>query len=67
MTSNADGIGDVLVGAPGSDHVYVVSGTGAILRDIPPPSICLQFGAALASIGDVSRDGVSDFTVGAPC
>lgn len=63
---NADGIGDVLVAAPGSNHVYVVSGTGAILRDIRSPLTALQFGAALASIGDVSRDGVPDFAVGAP-
>ena len=63
---NADGLGDVLVAAPGSDHVYVVSGTGAILRDIRSPAIALQFGAALASIGDVNRDGVPDFAVGAP-
>ena len=63
---NADGIGDVLVGAPGSDHVYVVSGTGAMLRDIRSPTTALEFGAALASIGDVSHDGVADFTVGAP-
>ena len=63
---NADGIGDVLVGAPGSDHVYVVSGTGAILRLISGSTPGLRFGAALASIGDVNRDGVGDFAVGAP-
>lgn len=65
--TNADGVGDVLVGAPGSDRVYLVSGTGAISRVIPAPSTPgLQFGAALASVGDVNRDGVPDFSVGAP-
>lgn len=63
---NADGLGDVLVGAPGSDQVFVVSGTGAILRGIPNSTAGLRFGASLASIGDVNRDGVADFTVGAP-
>ena len=64
---NADGVGDVLVGAPGSGHVHVISGTGAILRVISGPSAPgLRFGAALASIGDVTRDGVADFAVGAP-
>ena len=64
---NGDGIRDVVVGAPGSSHVFVMSGAGgAVVRAIPSPSTGRTFGTAVAATGDVDRDGTGDFAVGAP-
>ena len=64
---NGDRITDVLVGAPGSNHVYLTSGAGgAVFQAVPAPSAGRTFGASVAATGDVDRDGTGDFAVGAP-
>ena len=65
---NADGVADFAVGAPGSDRVDVYSGaTRMSIRSIVDPENHPgnDFGFALADVGDVSGDGVSDLAVGA--
>ncbi len=74
---NADGFGDVLVGAPfydqgefneGAAFVYLGSVNGVI----PAPTLLqgnqadAHLGASLASAGDVNGDNFSDIIVGAP-
>ncbi len=72
---DGDGRDDVAVGAPGDKAggftcgtVAVVSGaTGTTIRTIAgPPQNGARFGAALAALGDVNSDGISDFVVGMP-
>jgi FG-GAP-like repeat/FG-GAP repeat len=67
---NNDGFRDVVVGAPGASSVYVYWGrvTGISLS---APSVLTgvagsQFGAAVANVGDVNRDGIEDLAVGSP-
>lgn len=74
---NADGLGDVIVGAPsapvgdgnpGQAFVYL----GSRPLDGAPDLILTghawgdQFGKAVASVGDLNGDGYGDFIVGAP-
>jgi hypothetical protein len=75
---NADGYGDVIVGAPrgtgnereaGRAHVFLGSPTG--LAGDPDWSASgertgAEFGAAVASAGDLNGDGYGDVIVGAP-
>ncbi|MEZ5192677.1 MAG: integrin alpha [Nocardioides sp.] len=66
---NRDGRADVLVGAPGvgAGHVDLVSGrTGRLLRRFAGEDDGDFFGAAVAGVGDVDRDGRPDVLVGAP-
>ena len=64
---DGDGVGDIAVGAGRSGRAFVITGdTATILHDIASPLPGLEFGASLAAVGDVDRDGVGDLAVGAP-
>ncbi len=75
---NGDGYGDVVVGAPFTDHsqtdegvVWLYMGAATGLESAP---VChvesdhagAQFGFSVATAGDVNADGYSDLIVGAP-
>ena len=64
---SGDGYGDVLVGAPGVDEAYVVTGpvTGGALADGWVLSGGSETGYSLAVLGDLDGDGVDDLVVGA--
>ena len=65
---NGDGVGDLIVGAPGADRVFMLSGaTLAVLRTmVDPNGTGHLFGNTVANAGDVNGDGVDDIAVGAP-
>ncbi|MDH3746491.1 MAG: integrin alpha, partial [Acidobacteriota bacterium] len=69
---DGDGIGDLLVGAPGTGkekrpgRVFVVSGAeGRVLRTLPAEDGALHFGFAVVGI-DIDGDGRKEIIVGAP-
>jgi hypothetical protein len=77
---DGDGVPDLAVGVPGKDIgdlanvglVYLFSGqTGALIRTLNHPDkggaeAGAAFGSALANVGDVDGDGISDVLIGAP-
>ncbi|MGA1864942.1 MAG: HYR domain-containing protein [bacterium] len=66
---DGDGIGDLIVGAPGEDKVYLLSGEDQSILEIIEPPVDIsgyRFGYAVSVIGDLNDDGYDDFAVGAP-
>jgi hypothetical protein len=66
---NGDGIGDLIVGAPGLDKVSIISGKDqSVLRTVGDPDGLskYQFGFSVVGVGDWDGDGVDDFAVSAP-
>lgn len=65
---DGDGVADVAVGAPGSGHAAVLSGsTRTVLHQwADRPGADSYFGWAVAGPGDLDGDGVPEVVVGAP-
>jgi hypothetical protein len=64
---NADGHGDVAVGAPGAGRVLVLSGANwSTLYTLGAPATGTGFGSTLAAVSDTNGDGRPDLAVGAP-
>jgi tetratricopeptide (TPR) repeat protein len=66
--ANADGVVDVIAGAPGANKAYVYSGRdGKLLLMLrPATSDNERFGTSATGIGDQNGDGHADVMVGAP-
>jgi tetratricopeptide (TPR) repeat protein len=65
--TNADGIPDVIAGAPGAGRTYVYSGNdGTILLTLAAEQDDESFGGAVSDVGDLDEDGYADVLVGAP-
>lgn len=66
---NGDGIGDLILGAPGLDKVLIISGKDrSVIRTVGDPDGLskYQFGFSVIVVGDWDGDGVDDFAVSAP-
>jgi hypothetical protein len=64
---DADGVADVVAGAPGSDRAYVYSGRdGRPLLTLAAAQPGEGFGNAVCGAGDQNGDGHADLIVGAP-
>jgi hypothetical protein len=67
---DADGVSELLVGAPfsaPSGKVFVYSaGKSMVLFSLPGQATDFQFGEVVANAGDVDGDGMCDLLIGAP-
>ena len=65
---NGDGVPDLMVASrdlPNRGSVWILSGKdGAIIRVVEGREACSRFGAWLAQLSDLNRDGVPDLAVG---
>jgi hypothetical protein len=67
--ADGDGVADIVSGAPavGPGHAHLYSGaTGELLHTFAGVHAGDFFGGAVASAGDIDRDGSADVLVGAP-
>ncbi|MCB9882408.1 MAG: FG-GAP repeat protein [Planctomycetes bacterium] len=67
--SNGDGTPDVIVGSPGTNSAYVLSGkNGSILFHIAPEGLAKDaaFGTKVCAIEDLDGDTHPDYCIGAP-
>lgn len=65
--TNADGVPDVVAGAPGAGYASVYSGRdGAVLLTVRGEAATDAFGRQTSGVGDVNGDTHADFIVGAP-
>jgi tetratricopeptide (TPR) repeat protein len=64
---NADGVPDVIAGAPGAGRAYVYSGRdGKLLLTLGAGDPSEAYGRHVATVGDVNGDRHDDLIVGAP-
>lgn len=76
---NADGLSDLLVGAPmqsvvreeGRVFVYINSGSGAVMNEMETELVgsdkyAARFGESIVNLGDIDNDGFEDVAIGAP-
>jgi hypothetical protein len=64
---DGDGVVDLVVGAPESAQVFVLSGaTGAVVHTIQGPADAFYFGYRVDCGADLDGDGVSEILVGDP-
>ena len=65
--ANADGVPDVVAGAPGGGYARVYSGRdGTVLLTVRGENAADAFGRQTSGVGDVNADTHADFIVGAP-
>lgn len=66
---DADGLGDLLVSAPGRQsegYVFVLNSRGESLWRLDATEFSFAFGASLSPVGDWDQDGHMDFAIGDP-